>query len=122
MSTPSPKAPWHAEVASDVFAGPLGDDGHPTDALAFYILLTNEEGYRYRSRRVFVSMHRGQLDEATQEARAHLSRVRKALVGGASPVENPKWQAHHPVYGSTAYAVLDQEAEYIALERKEDGV
>lgn len=111
---------WEAAVASDVFEGPINEDGERPECLVYYVVLTDERGNRYSSARTWCSMHRNQRAEAERGAEQHLRRVRAALAKGATPVNNYKWERTRPMYGSEAYEAYGQ-AEEVALEKKEAG-
>lgn len=111
---------WTAFVSSNVYCGPVNEDGETPDEISYFVVCENERGDRYRSHLSFETE-----DDVTTEgaptaemkAQAFLSKVQAALVKGADPKASDKWFRTRPCYGSEAYAAYGQ-AEEVAYERE----
>ncbi len=115
------KSEWHVGVGSDVYAGPVGEDGHPSEELCFFVSLEGPTGVRYISRTSWTTERFGHNSNGLAAAHAahHAAKVEAALAHGASPVGSAKWVLGRPVYGSAAYdprADLEDEARDLDAE------
>jgi hypothetical protein len=106
---------WEAAVNSDVFAGPMNEDGETPDQLSFYVVVTNERGDRFRSCLCYTTLDMYR-DVAERLARRFCVNVVRALEAGADPTKSAKWSPTRPMYGSAAYSAANE----IAWEKRCD--
>jgi len=118
-----PYDPWTVtlDVWSDVFAGPVNEDGERPDELAFYVRATFPNGRRFAHVATFTTLNQT-CKEAEAKAQKLLYRVTRAITRDEwnGPVNSPHWTETYPEYGSAYYQSSDAEAEWAAQERRMD--
>ncbi len=109
---------WHAYVRSDVYQGSANEDGEHPDELSFYVVLENEQGIRYASKKDFTTTRHGHNSNGVASALAErfCVSVKESLQVGASPVSSPKWSRVAPNYNARSWGQSELETEARELE------
>jgi hypothetical protein len=96
-------SPWTAFVRSDVYAGPVNEDGERPDELSYYVVCENERGERFASTVTFTTEEFWH-GTAEPRAEAFCAKVTEALAAGADPTKSSRWYRVQGCYGSAAYS------------------
>jgi hypothetical protein len=103
-AAPTPvTSPWTAFVRSDVYAGPVNEDGERPDELSYYVVCENERGERFASTVTFTTEEFWH-GTAEPRAEAFCAKVTEALAAGADPTKSSRWYRIQGCYGSAAYS------------------
>ena len=119
---------YSAAVVSDMYNAGYSCDGHPFIAEAFYVLIENARGARFRHVSTFNGTERLICDEtgephfadlreeATAKAERLAARVNAAFAAGKG-VDRAYWIEVDPAYGSDEYVAQGIEAQRAFADR-----
>lgn len=121
---------YTAHVNTDLYQAGRTCDGHPFVAEAYYVVIENDRGRRFRHATTWCGTERMVCEETgepyfpdhREESRAKAerlcARVNAALVAG-DDLDRFYWDEVDPAYGSDEYIAQGTEAERAFAERQE---